>query len=54
MYSTKTIEKILLASRKPLLARRIEYLNKQQKSKNIMVLANDDIAPDTMFLYYNT
>lgn len=52
MYSTKQIEKILLASRKPLLARRIEYLNKQQKSKNIMVLANDDIAPDTMFLYY--
>ena len=54
MYSTKEIEKILLAevSRKPVLARKIHYVNKPTKKSNIILVGVDRRMPDYIFLYY--
>ena len=51
MYSTKNIEKILIASRKPLLARKIKYLNEPTKDTTIVVYIENNI-PDIIFIYY--
>ena len=36
----------------PLLARKIKYINEQNNKDNILVFVNNQISPDTIFLYY--
>ena len=56
MYSTKNIEKILLANttnKKSVLARKIQFINTNNNNKNIIVFVNMYAVPDTIFLYYH-
>ena len=56
MYSTKNIEKILIANttnKKPVLARKFQYINEQGNNTNIIAIVNYEIAPDTIFIYYH-
>ena len=56
MYSTKQIEKILLANtKKSVLARKIQFINKYDEFENnssILVFVNNYVKTDTIFLYY--
>ena len=55
MYSTKTIEKILLANtRKPLIARKIHFVNKPTPKNDIILVYINRFMPDYIFLYYYT
>ena len=56
MYSTKNIENILLANttnKKPLLARKIQYLNNNTDGANMFVYVSKSTAPDTLFVFYH-
>ena len=54
MYSTKEIEKILLAevSRKPVLARKIHFVNNPTPKDNNIIVYISRYMPDYIFLYY--
>ena len=52
MYSTKQIEKILIASRKPLLARKIQYINKPTAKSNAILVYINRKMPDYILLYH--